>query len=225
MRRAHRPDQAPWFRWLAALTLRRCPRKMSLLSMSTKSILSLLASLLHEPPGDRQQPSKDARLERLGSLWNEARCEIRQRIEQRDKYSIQLTVALAALVAVAFSKPELRRVLLAAPLASLYFTVLILYSYRVHDALARYARDVLEPRIAAAVGNDVKTEWENFYATLHVPGIRRVFFVWALWVVLSLSMIYLFLTEGSDPAFCRVLIVTTAVYGSAALALTLYFRR
>lgn len=167
--------------------------------------------------------SSDPRLDRLDSLWKEARSEIRQRIEQRDKYSIQLTVTLAALVAVAFSKPQLNRVLLAAPLAAVYFTVLILYSYRIHRMLAKYARDVLEVEIAKALGSELETEWESFYAKHEVPGIRRVFFVAALWIVLVLSMVYLFAVEGSDPVFRQVLVVAAVVYGLAALAITFIF--
>jgi hypothetical protein len=50
----------------------------------------------------------------LEKLRDDARDEIKRRIEQRDKCSIQLTIALGAIVAVAFSK-NLDKALLAAP--------------------------------------------------------------------------------------------------------------
>jgi hypothetical protein len=65
-------------------------------------------------------------LSHLEALRTDVRDEIKKRIEQRDKYSIQMTIALGAIVGVAFSKPELQKVLTAAPLISVYFTALIL---------------------------------------------------------------------------------------------------
>lgn len=161
-----------------------------------------------------------ARQQHLESLRQDARLEIKSRIEQRDKYSIQLTIALAALVAVAFSRTGFRRVLLAAPLVSIYFTVLILYSYRVHSILAKYLRQALEPELAKELDVDLSLEWENFYANNAVPGIRRSFFVSALWTVTLLSLGVLWATEWGDVTFRSVLLVVTFVYVTASLVVT-----
>jgi len=98
----------------------------------------------------------------LEALRQEARDEIKSRIEQRDKYSIQLTIALGEIIAVSFSQDDLRRVLMAAPLVSLYFVVLILYSYRVHEVLALYLKEKLEPALSQRIGTSIELEWGKF---------------------------------------------------------------
>lgn len=163
-------------------------------------------------------------LSHLETLRADVRDEIKRRIEQRDKYSIQLTVSLAAILAVAFSKPDLARVLVAAPLLSIYFTVLILYSYRIHHVLVRYLRDVLEPELSAAAGCSVEFEIETYYAHHAVPGIRRTFFIAALWVVSTTPMVFLFVYEASG-SFRYVLGVLATLYLIACAAITWGFRK
>lgn len=166
-------------------------------------------------------PSTLAHLEILRA---DVRDEIKRRIEQRDKFSIQLTIALAAILAVAFSRPELTRVLIAAPLVSIYFTVLILYSYRVHGVLTTYLRGTLEPQIASTLGSAVDIELETYYAQHAVPGIRKTFFLAALWVVTISSLAYLFLTEFVGP-FRYILVILGAVYLFACICLWWIFRK
>jgi hypothetical protein len=163
------------------------------------------------------------RQDHLERIREDVRHEIKSRIEQRDKYSIQLTIALAAIIAVAFSQAGFRRVLLAAPLVSIYFTVLILYSYRVHGILAQYLREVLEPRLAEEFGVDLGLEWENFYARNAVPGIRRTFFITSLWVITVLSLAILFAAEwrGADMTFRAVLLAASLIYLVASGLITM----
>ncbi len=130
-------------------------------------------------------------IKHLESLRSDAREEIVKRIEQRDKYSVQLTIALTAIVGIAFSRPELTMVLIAAPLSAVYFTVLILYSYRIHGIRAMYIKTQIEPQLADLTGLTAETEWEIFYASRLVPGIRRRFFILALWIVLFVTLAYL----------------------------------
>jgi len=158
------------------------------------------------------------------TLRQDTRDEIKSRIEQRDKYSIQLTIALGVLVAVSFSMTGLRMVLIAAPLVSVYFTVLILYSYRVHDVLAKYLREEIEPELARLCGTPPEKEWETYYKTQEVPGIRQWFFLVALWTACALSLLYLWLAEIEQAGF-TVLSVATAAYGLAAIVITVVFRR
>jgi len=152
----------------------------------------------------------------LQALRADARDEIKRRIEQRDKYSNQLTIALGALFAVALAEPGFDRILLAAPLISIYFTVLILYSYRIHDVLAGYVTR-LETELADASGVSVDLEWEHYYAKHAVRGIRRTFFLVALWVVSLLVLLYLWSRYRTDASFRDVLFLTTLVYGAACL--------
>jgi hypothetical protein len=143
-----------------------------------------------------QPPSRSAHLETLRA---DVRDEIKRRLEQRDKFSIQLTISLGAILAIAFSKPELSRVLVAAPLVSIYFTVLILYSYRIHAVLTQYLREKLEPELASVVGLPVDFELETYYSKHAVAGIRKAFFLAALWIVTLGSLAYLFSSEYSHP--------------------------
>src|SRR6266851_2489301 len=111
-----------------------------------------------------------SRTAHLETLRADVRDEIKRRIEQRDKFSIQLTISLGAILAVAFSKPELSRVLVAAPLVSIYFTVLILYSYRIHKVLTKYLREKLEPELASAIGSAIDFELATYYSKHAVAG-------------------------------------------------------
>lgn len=159
----------------------------------------------------------------LEALRSDVRSEIKQRIEQRDRYSIQLTISLSVIVGLAFTTADLDRVLIAAPLVSIYFTVLILYSYKIHGVLAAYLRETLEPELASRCAVPQGIEWETFYARHAVPGIRKGFFVAALWSVLLLSMIYLFfasLLRGGDGFFLGVLGVVFVVYLIACILIT-----
>lgn len=156
------------------------------------------------------------------TLRQDIRDETKRRIEQRDKYSIQLTIALGALVAVSFSWTGHGMVLIAAPLVSIYFTVLILYSYRVHGVLAKYLRKEIEPELARLCGTPPKKEWETYYKNQEVPGIRRGFFLVALWVVCVLSLLYLWMADSYRTDFTILLIVATVVYGLVVLAITFW---
>lgn len=169
--------------------------------------------------------SEDRAIEHLEALRSDIRAEIKQRIDQRDRYSIQLTIALSVIVGLAFSGAGFARVLIAAPLVSIYFSVLILYSYKVHGVLALYLREALEPELASRCATSPEQEWERFYARHAVPGIRRGFFITALWVVTALSMVYLFATESSDPFFRIVLAVAGATYLTACVFVTRTFGR
>ena len=158
----------------------------------------------------------------LETIRQDIRNEVKRRIKQRDKYSIQLTIALGAIVAVAFSLTDVRRVLIVAPLVAIYFTVLILYSYRVHRLLARYLCEEIEPELARLCGTPPEKEWETWYKAHGVPGIRRWFFLIALWVVCITLLVYLWMVESEQGEFRMVLIVATAVYIVASGVITIW---
>lgn len=156
--------------------------------------------------------------EHLEKIKNDLRDEIKKRIDQRDKYSIRLTIVLSALVAFAFSESEFQKALIAAPLASIYFTVLILYSYRVHSLIAKYLREVIEPRLADGVGHKLALEWETWYKANEIPGIRKKFFLAALWVVTLATIALLYVMEWKDESFRAILVIAAVVYvGGCAL--------
>lgn len=166
---------------------------------------------------------KEIAIKHLEVLREDARDEIKRRIEQRDKYSIQLTIALGAIIAISFSYPDFGKVLIVAPLVSIYFTVLILYSYRIHKVLAKYLHEKIEPKLAELCETSPDLEWEKFYSTLETPGIRRKFFLTSLWIVCITSLLYLCVTERGEADFRMVLWVVTILYTSAAIAITYSF--
>lgn len=167
--------------------------------------------------------TEDQAIRHLEALRHDIRGEIKQRIEQRDRYSIQLTIALSVIVGLAFSQTGFDRALIAAPLVSIYFTILILYSYKVHGVLAGYLRDTLEPEMARRCAIPPEAEWEAHYARHEVPGIRRRFFVTTLWAVSVLSMAYLFVSQRGDAFFLWVLAVASVVYLIACILVTRTF--
>jgi hypothetical protein len=162
----------------------------------------------------------------LEALRQDVRAEMLQRIAQRDRYSVQLTLALGAIVGIGFSSPSdsIVSVLIAAPLVSIYFTTLILYSYRVHRVLAQYLLDEVEPKLAQAVGVDRGLEWETYYARHRVPGIRRTFFISALWVTCVGAPAYLWAVNPSSELSIALSVLTT-VYLAAAAWITVTFWR
>ena len=162
-------------------------------------------------------------IKHLEVLREDARDEIKRRIEQRDKYSIQLTIALGAIIAISFSDPTFGKVLVVAPLVSICFTVLILYSYRIHNVLAKYLREKIEPKLAELCKTSPDLEWEVFYSTQQTPGIRHNFFLTSLWIVCITSLLYLWVTERGEADFRMVLWVVTILYTSAAIAITYSF--
>lgn len=166
----------------------------------------------------------------LEAIRQDVRDEVKRRIEQRDKYSVQLTVSLGAIVAVAFGATSFEKVLIAAPLISIYFTVLLLYSYRVHDVLALFLREQLEPELAQRCDTQPDLEWEQFYKRQAIPGIRRTFFLWALWIVYVLTTGYLavrefWLANTTNTDWRVALIGAAIVYILANAWITCRFRR
>jgi len=161
----------------------------------------------------------------IETLWHEARDEIKRRIEQRDKYSIQMTIALGALVVVSFSSassPNLRLCIVAVPSVALYFTTLIIYSYRVHTVLTTYLRERIEPRLAEGYGIELDLELENYYKNREVPGIRRWFFLLTLWAATVLSLLYLWFQADLRAELGAALFIMTVLYGLLVITVTFW---
>jgi hypothetical protein len=172
----------------------------------------------------------DTQIQHLEKLRDDARDEIKRRIQQRDNYSVQQMVALAATIAIAFSNSQFANVLLIAPLASIYFTVLLLYSYLLHDILTKYIRVHLEPELSRLCGTPIKFEFETYYKEENPPGIRKVFFYGIMWVVILTSLSYIWYlnqtsTEQTPKLPSVILIALTVLYPVIALYFTYYFRR
>ena len=150
-----------------------------------------------------------ASLAHLEALRTDTRDEIKRRIQQRDQYSMQLTVALGATLVGSFSANGTYRLFMLAPLVAIYFTALILYSYRIHDVLAKYLREQIEPEFSKRCGVPTDMEWETWYkASRLMIGIRRSFFVWEMWIVNLLSLVFVWYKEWSrGTTSCATLVV------------------
>lgn len=141
-------------------------------------------------------------------VWREARDEIKRRIQQRDKYSIQLLLGIASLLAIAFGVRAYAGILVAAPLVSSYYVTLILYSYEIHGKLNRFLREKIEPRWAEEIQIDpLEFGLENWFSKNSVPGIRKLFFL-SIHVALTFLSPYLVLTMM--PGLKPVLVVGVA---------------
>lgn len=159
-------------------------------------------------------------VEYLCRIQDDIRGEVKQRIAQRDQYSVQLTLALAAVFAISFSEHGSLRMLFAAPIASLYYTVLILYSYSIHDILAAYLREVVEPELARRSGAVNLPGWETYYIGRRRPGIRREFFLYAHWVVTLASCVLAIGDQVSQRKDPWIDVVLTVVIVIASMFLT-----
>jgi hypothetical protein len=137
----------------------------------------------------------DRAIAHLERIHQDIRDEIKRRIEQRDNYSIQMTLAVGAIVAVSAGFPA---ALIAAPLVVTFFTVLVLYSYQIHRLLSGYLADKIEPELARLCGTDPEAEWERYYKHVAVPGIRRSFYLASLWFFNIACPAFLF-TQAVNP--------------------------
>jgi hypothetical protein len=180
---------------------------------------------------------KELRYEHFETMWKDVRDEVKLRIRQRDTYSIQMTVALGTIVGLATTATATTmdnntntsiisyayRAMVAAPLIAIYYTTLILYSYRIHRLLAKYTREVLEPEMAKICRTKPDWEWESWYCQNAVPGIRKSFFMVSLWVMTIGSPVYVAFAEKWQGPFLLPLAIISGLYLIAALWVTIQF--
>lgn len=168
---------------------------------------------------------KAIKIGHLETIRNDIRDEIKRRIEQRDRYSIQMLVALGAIMGFSFTTAN-NIIICVAPLVAIYYSVLILYSYRIHIVAAKYLREKLEPELAEVCGVSKNLEWENFYNCNQVPGIRRMFFNVIPWIVLIGSysyLIYTYFFKHHDVVFQFIVGITGFIQFLLNIYVKLYF--
>lgn len=139
--------------------------------------------------------SKDRAINHLEAVRTSMREEILLRIKQRDDFSNYLAVALGTIVTLSFTTNHVI-FLLAAPFASIYFTSMIIHSYEIHVSVMQYLRGIVEPQLAELCGTPPENEWEKFYTTRKKSGIRRSFFISAMWFVCLASPLYVLIIES-----------------------------
>ncbi len=118
-------------------------------------------------------------LKRAYKLWDEARVEIRQRVTQRDQYVTKLAVSLAAVIgaSITYDKPLIIAI---APIISIYFCLLIDYSYKVHQALSQYLANNIESQIKELIKTSlddqkpILEEYETMFLKKGLVGPRKL---------------------------------------------------
>lgn len=168
----------------------------------------------------------DSKLRHIEAIREDVRDEVKRRIQQRDQYSMQLTVALGAIAVGAYSTNGTTRLFILAPLVTFYFTALILYSYRIHHMLANYLRNVIEPKFEDLTGFPKAAEWETWYQNQGIrPGVRRWFFVAEMCCVTGITLAFLWHKEWSTPGWFHTSLTLATVGYLVLLPLTLLLLR
>jgi len=176
---------------------------------------------------------RDIKIAHLEKIRDDVRDEIKRRIGQRDSYSMQLTIASGTIMAIAFSAGR-QEILILLPLVSIYYIVLIMYSYEIHRFAAQYLRDEIEPKLAELCGTPNNIEWETYYKgekiapektekEAKVPGIRRLFFLAWMVIITVVYICYVWLSPVSNEKFCKIiLIIISATYFFAMICILVW---
>jgi D-glycero-D-manno-heptose 1,7-bisphosphate phosphatase len=161
------------------------------------------------------------------NINNDIRDEMKKRIAQRDTYSNQTIIALAAIIAIAFGPLNFDKALIAAPLISIYFTVLILYSYRIHQYLSDYLINVVYSKYEKLYENiTITDEWELYHRLNNTkPGIRKRFFKVSMIVVTVISGTILLLKYRWITEFGKIVSFLYGIYSCAILYILLVIFR
>jgi hypothetical protein len=167
------------------------------------------------------QSDDDRRINHYEKLKEDARNEMKQTVNQRDNYIIHLVTMLVVLCSVAFAEKGFVQVLVAGPLLTIYYTLQVLHSYRLQETLSQYLRDIVEPQLAILSKIDPRHEWGSYYLMRARPGFFRGFFLWAMWVISSGLMTFLWFNSASD--YRLTLYIFAGIYMAAMLYVTRTF--
>ncbi|MFC5471036.1 hypothetical protein ACFPPD_20310 [Cohnella suwonensis] len=159
-------------------------------------------------------------------IREDIRHEMKLRMRQRDRYVAQMAVLLTLLFVAGAAWDEWLLALVAVPFLSAFYTAQLLYSYRKHDLMAQYMREVVEPELAELHGTDPAREWQTYEYKSAGAGHLRGFYLWTMWAVGAGALAYIRfnMDEGLRAAFyaCAgigalgMLLVTAAFAGDAS---------
>jgi hypothetical protein len=167
------------------------------------------------------QSEDDKKTIHYEKVREDIRGEIKLRIGMRGRLATYMVALLALVCAVAFADGEYGQALLVVPFLSVFFTTQILYSYRKHDVLAKYLREVIEPALAKLHRIDPSREWHTYGYKTARSGFMRGFLIGVMWVVSAGSMIFLWFQTESD--FRLTFYIFAGVYALVMLSITLVF--
>ena len=167
------------------------------------------------------------RLEHLERIRDDVRDEVKKRIRQRDNYSIQHIIALGVVFGASLST-EIQfadEIVLFAPFVSIYFTVLILYSYRSHRFLTTYLIEKIEPLFKELCNSETGIEIETYYKENHIPGTRKIYFYILMCIVIGLSLSYYGIKNYSDVIGLIIIIGSSISYTVASIKIFKIFEK
>ncbi len=140
---------------------------------------------------------KEKKFEYLLSTNLELRDELKMRIRQRDSFGIQFVIAIGALLSIIMTSDSdyAPYLVFLIPVVTLFYSTQIMSSYSVHERLSYFIREKIENEIAKEIKEEEHPDlfWENYCKydrSIHkvkLPGIRKSFFVRAMFLVPILS--------------------------------------
>lgn len=141
----------------------------------------------------------EIRLDYLISLQEDLRGEIKQRISQRDGFATQFLVACGTVITISFLDFSYAAFLIwLMPLATIFYSLQILYSYVMHENLTDFLMNHIEPAMSELIGIEL-TQRSNWFwelrcsldrdsAKTKYPGIRKNFFQLILFVMPAVTL-------------------------------------
>lgn len=148
------------------------------------------------------------RLTILMQAHDDARNELKQRIAQRDSFTVQYTVILAAMLTIACSNYSDKTTTIALALLSVltdFYTILMDSSYRVHNRLVEYLNSEIEPQLEKETAGT--RLWEHYCKDIRrlegdsAFGSRQKFFHIVLVCIPIVAMFLHYALVGVSPLF------------------------
>ncbi|RKP51667.1 hypothetical protein D7Z26_18030 [Cohnella endophytica] len=167
--------------------------------------------------------SDDTRIGHYEQVREDIRHEMKMRMRQRDGFAAQMGILLTLVLTVGIANSGYRQALILAPMLAIFYTLQIMHSYRKHDLLARYLKDVLEPDLSSLHNIDPGREWQAYASKTTRSGNRRGLFLWTMWVVGAGAMVYLWFFMEASQEFRLAYYIAAGAYALTMLFITLAF--
>lgn len=173
-------------------------------------------------------------VEFLKQTHDDCRKEVEMRIQQRDNFSIQFIIAVAAICAVALTELKYASFLFfLLPFVTIFYTVQILYSYKIHDRLHKFLVEEIEPKLASELGYDEFAKnrlfWESYCENdsrkqgRKTPGIRKGFFKITSKIMPAISSILFAIVAWGKNTLPELAIIIIALVSAALFTAITFF--
>lgn len=190
--------------------------------------LYLISMVLYTIPKKAKgvnRTNMDSDLNALLNARDDARNELKQRIAQRDSFAVQFIVIASSLLTLACSEKSTGAIsivtLALLPIVTLFYTILIDSSYRVHARLVEYINTEIEPKIDEQLQSNI-IFWEGYCKSVRKLegdqsiGGRKIFFhiVLCLMPIIT-GVIYYFLETKYKIVFiiyCIIMFIGSVLY-------------